>query len=153
MNRRGVLCEEVYHVLQFPSPALSVSGNMGIISACGHVLYRYVASTPLYSEHKDKESQGIVQMGKNRRESLRGGFDSTIFHQLCCNYLLWIYLCLFVIQQWCTNCSSSSSKERTSCLPYLPDGHSGWLSYSLFVSRILDAVQRKRSCDRAAGRV
>lgn len=35
MNRRGVLCEEVYHVLQFPSPALSVSGNMGIISACG----------------------------------------------------------------------------------------------------------------------
>ena len=35
MNRRGVSCEEVYHVLQFPSPALSVSGNMGIISACG----------------------------------------------------------------------------------------------------------------------
>lgn len=39
MNRRGVLCEEVYHVLQFPSPALSVSGNMGIISACGTYLF------------------------------------------------------------------------------------------------------------------
>ena len=56
MNRRGVLCEEVYHVLQFPSAALSVSGNMGIISACGTYDIRNVASTPLYSDGKGKES-------------------------------------------------------------------------------------------------
>lgn len=131
MNRRGVLCEEVYHVLQFPSPALSVSGNMGIISACG----TYCIGTwqaPLCIRGTKIRKVRELYKWKKRRESLRGGFDSTIFHQLCCNYLLWIYLCLFVIQQWCTNCSSSSSKERTSCLPYLPDGHSGWLSYSLF---------------------
>ena len=62
MNRRGVLCEEVYHVLQFPSPALSVSGNMGIISACGTFHVQNAASTPLYSECKGTEKTGRYQM-------------------------------------------------------------------------------------------
>ena len=86
MNRRGVLCEEVYHVLQFPSPALSVSGNMGIISACG----TYCIGTwqaPLCIRGTKIGKVRELYKWKNRRESLRGGFDSTIFHQLCCNYL------------------------------------------------------------------
>ena len=61
MNRRGVLCEEVYHVLQFPSAALSVSGNMGIISACLPVFGRHSGKHPLYSRAKERKKRVMTK--------------------------------------------------------------------------------------------
>lgn len=44
--------------LQFPSTALSASGNVGIISACDMSANRNIASTPLYSGDKETEKNG-----------------------------------------------------------------------------------------------